>query len=286
LIKIVLRKSTNAIFLAIVLIAGTFAAISPSFMVGAHAQQYGMNQKYNSYEPDYGMDNSYDDKQSYGKDSNSYDKSKDSSNVKCNNINVNVNGDIDIGASQVLGALATDEAQASADEGEIGTNSVGSDGGRPSGSDNDPRFVCINNNNNVVVEEPTTAVLKVTKQIDCKDQIEGDCDDLRELVNDDFIIQVEGNNPDPSSPFPGSPTGTDVTLGPGDYVVSETSDETLAEDLQTFADNHPGRTIVSFSPSFTGDCTGTDFSDATGTIAAGESQSCNVINAFSILSIP
>ena len=30
------------------MIVGTFAAISPSFMIGAHAQQYGMDQKYNS----------------------------------------------------------------------------------------------------------------------------------------------------------------------------------------------------------------------------------------------
>ena len=65
--KIVSTKKINAIFLAIVLIVGTFAAISPSFMIGAHAQQYGMDQKYNNYEPDYGM-NSYDDKQSYGKE--------------------------------------------------------------------------------------------------------------------------------------------------------------------------------------------------------------------------
>ena len=99
--------------------------------------------------------------------------------------------------------------------------------------------------------------MKVTKQIDCEDQIEGDCDDLRELVNEnDFIIQVEGNNPDPSSPFPGSPTGTDVTLGPGDYVVSETTGETFGEDLQTFFDNHPDRSeSLLYAPSsFTGDC--------------------------------
>ncbi len=57
---------------------------------------------YNSYEPEYGPDygmNSYD-KKPYGQD-NSYDKSKDSSVTvkkdKCNNINVNLNGDIDIG---------------------------------------------------------------------------------------------------------------------------------------------------------------------------------------------
>ena len=73
--KIVLTKKTNAGFLAIVLITGTFAALSPSFMTGAQA--FLMD---NNYEPDYGM-NSYDDKQSYGKDSNSDYKSKDSSNV-------------------------------------------------------------------------------------------------------------------------------------------------------------------------------------------------------------
>ena len=54
-----------------------------------------------------------------------------------------------------LGALATDEAQAS-DEGEIGANSVGSDGGsRLSGSDKDSTFVCINNNNNELIASPT-----------------------------------------------------------------------------------------------------------------------------------
>jgi hypothetical protein len=151
----ILKKTTSDIFLTIVLIVGTFAVIYPSFMVGAHAQQFnGMDQKYNSYEPDYGMDNSYD-KKPYGKD-NSYDTSKDSSSVnvkkiKCNNINVNLNGfsGNEIGASTTsgLGALATDEPQAS-DQGEIGANSFGSDDGRPSGSDTDSRFVCINNNNN------------------------------------------------------------------------------------------------------------------------------------------
>jgi hypothetical protein len=119
------------------LIVGIFAAISPSYMVGAQA--FLMN---NNYEQDYGMHNSHD-KQSYGKDY-SYYKSKDSSNIKCNNINVNLNGDIDIGASQALSALAT-EAQAE-DEGEIGANSLGNDGGRPSGSDSDFKLACIYNN--------------------------------------------------------------------------------------------------------------------------------------------
>ena len=163
--KEVSTKEINAGFLAIVLIVGTLAAISPSFMVGAHAQQYGMDQKYNSYEPDYGMDNSYDDKQSYGKDSNSNDKSKDSSNViakkiKCNNINVNVNGfnGIEVGTlPTTLNGLATDEAQASADEGEIGASSFGSGGGsdgRPSSGQGSDKW-CINDNEFVVVEAET-----------------------------------------------------------------------------------------------------------------------------------
>jgi hypothetical protein len=133
LTKIILRKTTSAIFLAIVLIVGTFAVISPSFMIGVHAQQYGMDQMYNNYKPDYGM-NSYD-KKPYGKEDNNYYKSKDSSNVKCNNINVNLNGfsGNEIGASEALGALAT-QAQAE-DEGEVGASILGNDGGRPSGSD-------------------------------------------------------------------------------------------------------------------------------------------------------
>ncbi|HJU59918.1 MAG TPA: hypothetical protein VJ583_09215, partial [Nitrososphaeraceae archaeon] len=57
--KIVSTKRTSAIFLAIVLVAGTFAVISPSFMVGAAQAQpyYGMEQRYSDYEQDYGMDN-------------------------------------------------------------------------------------------------------------------------------------------------------------------------------------------------------------------------------------
>ena len=103
--------------------------------------------------------NSHDGKQSYGKD-NDYDKSKDS-NVKCNNINVNLNGfsGNEIGASTTsgLGALAT-QAQEE-DEGEKGANSGndgrGDDDGRSSDHDSNSRFVCINNNNNNNVGEET-----------------------------------------------------------------------------------------------------------------------------------
>ena len=143
--KIISTKKINAGFLAIVLVAGTIFTFSPSFMVGVHAEPY------------YGMD-TYDDKQSYGKDNHSYDKSKDSSSsvsvkkIKCNNINANLNGfnGVDINAlPTALRGLAT-EAQAS-DEDEIDASSSGSGAGRPSGSDSDSRVVCINNNNFVVI---------------------------------------------------------------------------------------------------------------------------------------
>jgi hypothetical protein len=68
--KIESTKNTSAIFLAALLVAGTIALSSPSFMVGdVQAQRdYEMDKKYNSYEQDYEM-NSYD-KKPYG---NSYE---------------------------------------------------------------------------------------------------------------------------------------------------------------------------------------------------------------------
>ncbi|HJT84550.1 MAG TPA: hypothetical protein VJ697_08710 [Nitrososphaeraceae archaeon] len=93
-------KKTSSIFLAVVLVLGTFAVTFPSFMLGnVQAQQdYGMDsydkKPYgNSYEQDYGKDkrydNSYDMKDSYGsydnKDKrydNSYDSTKYSDHKK------------------------------------------------------------------------------------------------------------------------------------------------------------------------------------------------------------
>jgi hypothetical protein len=64
--KIVLTKKTSAIFLAIVLVAGTIFTLSPSFMIPG-AQAFLMDNNYNNY----GMD-IYDYKKSYGKDNHSY----------------------------------------------------------------------------------------------------------------------------------------------------------------------------------------------------------------------
>jgi len=171
--KIISRKKTSAIFLAIVLIAGTIATISPSFIIGAAAQAepyYGMDNRYGSYEPreyppEYQDSNNYNSYKSeypsYPED-NSYHKSKDSSSVilkkiNCNNINSNNNGvDVNLG---IPNNDAIAEAQASDNEDQTATaNGWGYDE-RNKQNDNDFKFVCINNNdneNNVVVVNETT----------------------------------------------------------------------------------------------------------------------------------
>ena len=148
---------TNAVILATVLVAGIFALSYPSYMVGAQAQEYGGDQRYNNYEPEYGQDNQYNsyepqygtdysyDKKPYGKD-NSYDKSSVSvKKIKCNNINVFLNGDVNVNPiSDEISALAAG-AQAE-DEGANGGNS-GYDG-RSSGHDSNSGFICKITNNN------------------------------------------------------------------------------------------------------------------------------------------
>jgi uncharacterized protein YxeA len=176
--KIISTKTTSAIFLAIVLIAGTIALSPTFFMVGTAQATSDHEKDYDKYDKKSYEQDSHDDRksyeqdnyksteyQSYGKD-NSY-KSKDSSSVsvkkiKCNNINVNLNGFNGIQVNAVppstLNALATGEAQ-TADEGEKGASSFGS-GERNNNvyqhNDKDFRFVCINNNNFEVVEDGTT----------------------------------------------------------------------------------------------------------------------------------
>ena len=191
-------RKISAAFLATVLVAGIFALSSPSFMVGAQAVPgYGMDsydKKSYGSDPEYGMDSydkkSYgnDDKKSYGSDPeygmDSYDKksygnddyksqystygkdrdsdkSKDSvsiKKVKCNNINLNLNG-ITIGAGGNTTNGGSDGSDGT-DDASIGAASL-SGNGDSTGYGNGERnhkfvdkkdgfvFVCINNNNNV-----------------------------------------------------------------------------------------------------------------------------------------
>jgi hypothetical protein len=85
----------------------------------------------------------------------------------------------------------------------------------------------------------TTATLTVIKQV-----IGGTAQPS------DFNIGVNGNNPSPSS-FPGSSSGTTVTIGEGEYIVGE-----------GFS--------VDYSASFSSDCFGT--------ISAGQTKTCTITN--------
>src|SRR5918995_398024 len=161
----------SAAFLATVLVAGIIALSSPSFMVGAQAV------------PEYGMD-------SYKKKSNAKDVSV--KNVKCNNINVNVNG-LELNTTKVpfLSKLLGSEAHG--DEGDRGSGSYGSGGSygsdgsygdKRSGSDGDFKFVCINNNNNTVsVVTPTPTPTPTPVEDECEECFDNLTVDLRVILN-------------------------------------------------------------------------------------------------------
>jgi hypothetical protein len=159
--KIISKKTTSAIFLATVLVLGTIAVSSPSFMTRANAQAdsyYEMDNRYDSYEPtEYTDNNSYEPteypsyKPEYPSDNRDYKSKKDSSNtivkkVKCNNINSNNNGvNVNLGLPN-NDALV--EAQAADNEGQATTANGWGNDERNKQNGNDFKFVCINNNDN------------------------------------------------------------------------------------------------------------------------------------------
>lgn len=67
-----------------------------------------------------------------------------------------------------------------------------------------------------------------------------------------FIIQVAGNNPSPST-FQGSSSGTTVSLGQGSYQVRETP-------------------IADYTPTYSSDCSGS--------ISAGQTKTCTITNTY------
>jgi hypothetical protein len=187
--KIVLRKTTSAMFLAIVLVLGTIAFTAPSFMTNAQATS--------DRERDYDND---EDKKSYDKDDKDYDKSKKESNsvfvkkVKCNNINVNLNGiNANIGLPNngpVTSPIAVAQEEEEEDDeksNSIERNDDESDEGRDRQSDSNTnsKIVCINNNNNIVAigePEPPTCEECFTKVLS---EEEEKLDDLIQAIIED-----------------------------------------------------------------------------------------------------
>ncbi len=276
--NILSTKRNSAIFLGTLLVLGTIVTILPS----VQAQPY-----YNSYEPQYPTYKP-DYKTKYPSDNNNY-KSKDSNTninkLKCVNTNLNINGnntgDINIGNKDRQGDL-----------GVYSSNGGGYGGGEGYDNNPDKGFECIINNNNTNTNivaggagnvTETTGTLAVSKSRICNpipvdSRLVADyCNTVENTISpDDFNIIVTGNEPNPSE-FPGSNfQPVVVTLGAGDYEVTEE-----LPDLPP----PPAGVTVNRTTTFAGNCADVDPSDpesivAMGTIEAGESQTCDIGNAY------
>ena len=231
------------------------------------------------------------------KDNKKVDKKISVQSLKCNNINVNVNGlTLDVFPPFLGGGEVAD--------GETDANSFAGNNGDGS-QINDFRFVCINNNNNTVIEaeEPIppvppvdeTATLNVTKTVACVEdttsnglsaqQVEprDPCDAIEEDIPENlFLIDVTDTTPTPPQ-FAGSTAGTLVTLGAGTYTVEETPSATIRDLLDAIEDETSTEITGPFA-SFTGNCVIDPLVEfgATGNIAGGASETCNIVNTFQV----
>ena len=208
------------------------------------------------------------------------DDKKGVSSLKCNNINVNVNGlELDVlppflgGDSGLADTAAEDNS---------GANSFAA--GNDDGSQiSDFRFICINNNNNTVIEgeeepipptppEPlTTANLTVIKNTNC-----GFGQVICNSLNLNPQITVTGINAIPSS-FPAAQTPVDVTLDAGKYSVSEAGFIPSEVHCGGFQGGQliPGQQTFYMCTNFNDDCKGN--------IIAGQELTCTIDNTVIIV---
>lgn len=96
----------------------------------------------------------------------------------------------------------------------------------------------------------------------------------------DFIMIITGNEPNPPS-FPGSSTGTEVTLNPGIYKVSESSVNVNLQPLANLLDAESTNVELTV----TGDCiydTDPPAIGGIGSITSSGSQVCKLINTIEI----
>ena len=148
-------------------------------------------------------------------------------------------------------------------------------------------------------ETPSTGSLSVSKTVTCTPAIarlQPACDAILtgtglpsgQITPNDFNITVTGNNPNPSQ-FNGSSTAVVVTLDPGPYNVSDIGYPSVSQAISAIITSGVfGVTSITPFPIFSGDCEqilGIS-QRANGTIAAGDSQTCNIQNAFLVNGLP
>jgi hypothetical protein len=170
----------NASFLAIVLIVGTFVAISPSFI---DAEATG------------------DKRDNYIHKDNRYDKSK-SVNVKkivCNQNNIDVGGiGIDLQRGDISSTLTEGQTQEEGNQ-EVSTNSMGNDErnqGYQKHDNKDIVFVCVNNNISpeLPVEECTEAEANAIEVCFEENMSSRDFGLLTNALGNGITVEIEEGN--------------------------------------------------------------------------------------------
>ena len=152
---------------------------------------------------------------------------------------------------------------------------------------------CINtnqDNNNVVAnnteETPILppsgqlGTLIVIKEVQCESTTPPvSCEEIdSNFEPQDFIITVTGQNPNPSQ-FGGSSSGTEVTLEPGSYEVTE---DITGVDGKIYTEDDNGNTISGiFVNVLDGQIILSE--DCSGTIEAGETRTCTITNPIRLL---
>jgi len=135
-----------------------------------------------------------------------------------------------------------------------------------------------------VGSEDGTGTLSVEIQTNCEG-IDNICDTAMKLTQfptfEDYSFVVSGNNPNPSN-FTGSITNTIVELGAGEFTITVTLPNLLS--LSEALTDRTGVALVAVQePVFGGDCKQINSSLVlTGTMSAGDSQSCNLLNILTI----
>ena len=138
---------------------------------------------------------------------------------------------------------------------------------------------------NTTQEQQATII--VTKIVRCDSSLGIPSDDsicefvLENVDANQFNLVVTGNNPNMTS-FQGSANGTNISLDPGNYTISETAFDTMN------IENQLGETaIVTVLTNSNGDCSSQFnqvdvFQEAIGRISNSELQSCEIVNTIDV----